>query len=76
MAEDKEKELEGPDFKLGVVLESLIENSPVLGHFEGEAVILVRQGGSVFATGATCTHYSGPLSEGLVVGETIQTRAL
>ena len=32
----------------------------------------MRQGEQVFATGAVCTHYSGPLAEGLVVGETIR----
>jgi len=72
MADDKAQELKGPDFGLGVDLGSLPENSPLLGHFDGEAVILVRQGDKVFAIGATCTHYSGPLSEGLVVGETIR----
>src|SRR4051812_28435541 len=72
MSNDNVQELTGPDFKLGVELGSLAENSPLLGHFEGEAVLLVRQGEKVFATGATCTHYGGPLSEGLVVGETIR----
>src|SRR5438552_18674556 len=72
MADDKAQELKGPDLKLGVELGTLAENSPLLGHFEGEAVILVRQGENIFATGATCTHYGGPLAEGLVVGETIR----
>lgn len=63
--------LSGPDLRSGVDVESLAENSPLLGHVDGEAVMLVRQGESIFATGATCTHYSGPLAEGLVVGETI-----
>ncbi len=61
----------GPDLKAGVDFDSLAENSPLLGHVDGEAVVLVRQGQQVFAIGATCTHYSGPLAEGLVVGETI-----
>src|SRR5882672_5591959 len=72
MADDKAPELKGPDLRLGVDPGSLAENSPLLGHFEGEAVILVRQGENIFAIGATCTHYSGPLAEGLVVGETIR----
>src|SRR6266702_3508850 len=72
MADEKAQEAKGPDFKSGVDLENLVENSPLLGHFEGEAVILVCQGDNIFAIGATCTHYSGPLSEGLVVGETIR----
>lgn len=72
MADDKAQELQGPDLKLGVDLASLAENSPLLGHFEGDAVVIVRQGGNIFAIGATCTHYHGPLAEGLVVGETIR----
>lgn len=72
MADDKAQELKGPDLKLGVDLGSLAENVPLLGHFEGEAVIVVRKGETVFATAATCTHYGGPLAEGLVVGETIR----
>jgi len=66
------QELEGPDLKSGVDIETLVENSPLLGHVDGEPVILVRQGENIFAIGATCTHYSGPLSQGLVVGETMR----
>ncbi len=62
----------GPDLKAGVDLASLAENSPLLGHVDDEAVILIRRGEQVFAIGATCTHYSGPLAEGLVSGETIR----
>jgi len=65
------KQLPGPDLKAGVDFDSLTENSPLLGQVDGEAVILVRQGQQVFAIGATCTHYSGPLVEGLVVGQSI-----
>ena len=64
--------LAGPDLRAGVKFSELTENEPLLGHFDGEPVILVRQGDEVFATGAICTHYSGPLAEGLVVGETIR----
>jgi len=32
----------------------------------------VRQSEQVFATGAVCTHYGGPLAEGLVVDHTIR----
>lgn len=69
---DHEQTLSGPDFKTGVKFSELTENEPLLGHFDGEPVILVRKGNDVFATGAVCTHYSGPLAEGLVVGETIR----
>ena len=72
MTDDKEQKLSGPDLRSGVAIESLVENSPLLGHVDGQPVILVRQGENIFATGATCTHYGGPLAEGLVVGETIR----
>jgi NADPH-dependent 2,4-dienoyl-CoA reductase/sulfur reductase-like enzyme/nitrite reductase/ring-hydroxylating ferredoxin subunit len=71
MAESKEQP-NGPDLKAGVDIKSLDENSPLLGHADGEAVMLVRQGDNVFAAGATCTHYNGPLAEGLIVGETVR----
>jgi NADPH-dependent 2,4-dienoyl-CoA reductase/sulfur reductase-like enzyme/nitrite reductase/ring-hydroxylating ferredoxin subunit len=60
------------DLKAGVKFSELAENKPLLSNHDGEPVILVRQGDHVYATGATCTHYSGPLAEGLVVGETIR----
>ena len=65
-------ELSGPDFAEGIELSTLEEGKPLLGHASGEAVVLVRNGNEVFATGATCTHYSGPLAEGLVVGRTLR----
>ncbi len=69
---EDEKKPTGPDLKAGVAFESLRENSPLLGHVEEEAVILVRAGAEVFALGASCTHYGGPLAEGLVVGQTVR----
>src|SRR5215212_8377960 len=65
-------ELSGPDLKAGVALTELVDDTPFLGHADGEAVLLVRKGAEVFAIGAQCTHYSGPLAEGLVVGDTIR----
>ena len=65
-------ELRGPDFSVGIPLSDLIENVPVLGHVQGEPVLLVRTGSDVHALGAKCSHYGGPLAEGLVVGETLR----
>ncbi len=65
-------ELQGPDLAQGVALDSLKSGEPLLGHADGEAVVVVRQGDDVFATGATCSHYGGPLAEGLVVDGTIR----
>jgi NADPH-dependent 2,4-dienoyl-CoA reductase/sulfur reductase-like enzyme/nitrite reductase/ring-hydroxylating ferredoxin subunit len=70
--EETNGKLTGPDFKSGVSFESLIQDASLLGHVDGEPVILIRRGEEVFALGATCTHYGGPLAEGLVVKETIR----
>jgi 3-phenylpropionate/trans-cinnamate dioxygenase ferredoxin reductase subunit len=59
-------ELQGPDLRAGVAIGDLAESEPFAGHDGSEAVVLVRQGSEVFALSATCTHWSGPLSEGLV----------
>jgi len=66
------RELSGPDLAAGVVASDLFENVPLLGHAGGEAVMLVRTAAGIRAVGAVCTHYSGPLAEGLVVGETVR----
>ena len=64
--------LNGPDFTVGVRLSSLGDGQLVLGHADGQPVILVRRGPEVFAVGAVCSHYGGPLSEGIVVGDTVR----
>ncbi len=67
-----EQELKGPDFGAGVPLALIPDGGMLLGHAQGKAVLLTRTDGEVFAIGATCTHYSGPLGEGLLVGDTIR----
>jgi apoptosis-inducing factor 3 len=66
------QELKGPDLGKGVAFAELAPNVPLLGHTNGEAVIVVRLGDDVHAIGATCTHYSGPLAEGIVEGDTVR----
>jgi len=63
---------EGPDLSQGIAEEALGEGGIFQGQIDGEAVILARAGEEVFAVGATCTHYSGPLGEGIVEGETVR----
>jgi apoptosis-inducing factor 3 len=65
-------ELSGPDLSQGVSAASLKEDQPLLGHVADQAVMLVKTGGQILATAATCTHYSGPLAEGLVVDGTVR----
>jgi apoptosis-inducing factor 3 len=71
MAEDA-KPLTGPDLEAGIEWRELADGQPLVGHAAGEAVVVVRRGDDVFAIGASCTHYGGPLGEGLVEGETVR----
>jgi NADPH-dependent 2,4-dienoyl-CoA reductase/sulfur reductase-like enzyme/nitrite reductase/ring-hydroxylating ferredoxin subunit len=64
--------LSGPDLSVGIEAHQIPENLPLLGHAQGAPVILVRKGAVIHALGATCSHYSGPLSEGIVVGDTLR----
>jgi apoptosis-inducing factor 3 len=62
----------GPDLSGGLDFSQLADGAMVLGHVGPEAVLLVRRGEEVFAIGASCSHYHGPLNEGLVVGDTVR----
>jgi len=62
----------GPDFASGVSSGELADGTMLAGHVGDEPVLLVRQGDEYFAIGANCTHYGGPLSEGLMDGETVR----
>lgn len=62
----------GPDLAQGVPLDHLADGGMLVGHVGQEAVLLARCGDQVYAVGATCSHYSGPLAEGLVVGNTVR----
>ncbi|MER8483488.1 FAD-dependent oxidoreductase [Mesorhizobium sp. M1322] len=62
----------GPDLVAGIALSDLADGAKLLGHCRDEQVLLVRSGTEVFATGATCTHYGGPLVDGLVVEDTVR----
>lgn len=60
------------DFALGIDAAAVVEGTPLRGHVGGKDAIMVRKGDEIFVVGAFCTHYHGPLAEGLVVGETIR----
>ena len=64
--------LTGPDLSAGVVASSLRTGEKLLGHAQGEPVLLVRLGDDFTAIGASCTHYGGPLAEGKIVGDTVR----
>jgi NADPH-dependent 2,4-dienoyl-CoA reductase/sulfur reductase-like enzyme/nitrite reductase/ring-hydroxylating ferredoxin subunit len=61
----------GPDLSRGVALNDL-SGAILLGHVGDQEVVLVRVGSDILAIDAHCSHYHGPLAEGLVVGETIR----
>lgn len=61
----------GPDLTQGVKL-SDFENGKLSGHVGDQEVLLVRSGVDIFAVGAHCSHYHGPLADGLVVGDTVR----
>jgi apoptosis-inducing factor 3 len=73
MSEPGERRLSGPDLgAAGVALSELRDGATLLGHFGGEPVLLVRKGAHVYGMGAKCTHYGGPLDQGLFDGSTVR----
>jgi NADPH-dependent 2,4-dienoyl-CoA reductase/sulfur reductase-like enzyme/nitrite reductase/ring-hydroxylating ferredoxin subunit len=61
-----------PDFTAGFRFQDLQDGVPVAGRAGDDDVMLVRRGDDVLAVGANCTHYHGPLAEGLVVRDTVR----
>lgn len=66
------KEDAGPDLTKGVTLADFGGKPMLRGHVGKKSVLLARVGDEVLAVGAKCTHYSGPLEEGIVVGDTVR----
>src|SRR5262245_36286339 len=61
-----------PDFSRGVAVHELQDGQALAGHVGEDQLMLVRRGDEFFAVGSACTHYHGPLAEGLLVGETVR----
>jgi NADPH-dependent 2,4-dienoyl-CoA reductase/sulfur reductase-like enzyme/nitrite reductase/ring-hydroxylating ferredoxin subunit len=62
----------GPDLTLGIAVDDLADGGMLAGHVGEKAVLLARRGSEFFAIGATCSHYSGPLAQGIVVDDTVR----
>jgi NADPH-dependent 2,4-dienoyl-CoA reductase/sulfur reductase-like enzyme/nitrite reductase/ring-hydroxylating ferredoxin subunit len=62
----------GPDLTHGVRLADIGDGRMIVGHVGPDAVLLARRGDEFFAIDATCTHYSGPLAEGILAQDTVR----
>ena len=62
----------GPDLAQGIAVAELADGRKLIGHLGEEPVLLARRGAEIFAIGAHCTHYGGPLVEGLIVDDTVR----
>jgi NADPH-dependent 2,4-dienoyl-CoA reductase/sulfur reductase-like enzyme/nitrite reductase/ring-hydroxylating ferredoxin subunit len=71
MAEEKRAPA-GSDLTQGIASTALADGGQMVGHVGGDEVLLVRRGTEIFAVGAHCTHYHGPLVDGLVVEDTVR----
>jgi apoptosis-inducing factor 3 len=60
----------GRDLGDGIPLDDVPDGGMIGGHVGDDAVLLARRGNEFFAIGSTCSHYGGPLAEGLIVDET------
>ena len=62
----------GPDLTQGLELSEIPDDGVVGGHVGDESVVLARVSGELVAIGGACSHYSGPLKDGLRVGPTLR----
>ncbi len=68
---DQPQQPGGPDLAAGIDSAQLADGAMIGGRVGDDAVLVARAGGRCFAIGATCTHYGGPLAEGLLDGEIV-----
>lgn len=66
MAEHQSKS-GGPDLTRGVEFAALPDGGKLVGRVGDAEVLVVRLGAEILAVDAHCTHYHGPLVDGLVV---------
>jgi nitrite reductase/ring-hydroxylating ferredoxin subunit/uncharacterized membrane protein len=50
---------------------SLMDGKPTRAIYQGSPILLVRREDHLFAMAETCSHFSGPLSEGKLEGESV-----
>src|SRR4029453_9029302 len=69
---DQPKGPSGPDLAAGVPLDQFENRDHLLGHVGEEDVLVAKVNDEYYAVGAKCTHYRGPLADGLIVGDTVR----
>src|SRR5262245_59398785 len=70
MSETKERAT--LDLSKGVAASAVTDGGMILGRVGDEEVVLARSGTELFAIRAHCSHYRGPLVDGLIVGDTVR----
>src|SRR5438132_2312560 len=60
------------DLTKGIAASELDGDRMILGRVGEDEVLVVKRGAEIFAIGAHCTHYKGPLAEGLLVSDTVR----
>ena len=61
-----------PDLSAGTPAASLADGQMIVGTVGDDEVLLARAGDRFFAVRPYCTHYRGPLAEGLIVDGTVR----
>jgi nitrite reductase/ring-hydroxylating ferredoxin subunit/uncharacterized membrane protein len=59
------------DFVAVLAESELADDKPTRAVHDGLPILLVRRGRRLFAMAETCSHFSGPLSEGKLAGDSI-----
>ena len=61
----------GPDLTQGIDPGDF-KDGKLVGHVDDQEILLVSEGDGIFAIDAHCSHYHGPLADGLVVDGTVR----
>ena len=72
MGDDHDRKEQRPDLTAGIAEAEIPDDRPLTGRVGDELVLLIRTGDDIHALGATCSHYGGPLGDGLVVDGTVR----
>jgi NADPH-dependent 2,4-dienoyl-CoA reductase/sulfur reductase-like enzyme/nitrite reductase/ring-hydroxylating ferredoxin subunit len=68
----EEEGTDKPDLAQGIAAASVADGGMLLGRVGDDDVLVAHVGNDWFAVGAKCTHYRGPLAEGVLVGDTVR----